>query len=122
MLRGVAPDNGRAARPTAARVEFVCVWNPRQPGSLGISRDEAESLGLSLSHSQRTTPKELLGSSTDLSLNDPGLGQDSGFQASVAVSLLFQTPKELKTPAQNELSQHFTNSPNSKHSTLRMVS
>ena len=117
MLRGVAPDNGRAARPIAARVEFVCVWNPRQPGSLGISHDEAESLGLSLSlsHSQRTTPKELLGSSTDLSLNDPGLGQDSGFQASVAVSLLFQTPKELKTPAQNKLSQHFPDSPNSKH-------
>ena len=49
MLHGAAPDYGRAARPTAAHVEFVCVWNPRQPGSLGISRDEAESLGLSLS-------------------------------------------------------------------------
>ena len=30
------------------------MWDPRHPGSLGISRDEVESLGLSLSHSQRT--------------------------------------------------------------------
>ena len=30
------------------------MWDPRHPGSLGISRDEAESLCLSLSHSQRT--------------------------------------------------------------------